>query len=81
MDEKVYSKVSIDRFMNENLFFKDAKLKKYYDRNEQRDLGKFRQRLHDKFPENNLEKMVYVIVTDSIRDIILDTCMWILVIV
>ena len=73
MDEKVYSKVSIDRFMNENLFFKDAKLKKYYDRNEQRDLGKFRQRLHDKFPENNLEKMVYVIVTDSIRDIILDT--------
>lgn len=73
MDEKSYSKVAIDRFMNENLFFKDAKLKKYFDRNEQRDLGKFRQRLHDKFSENDLEKMVYVVVTDSIRDIILDT--------
>jgi ribosomal protein S24E len=73
MDEKSYSKVAIDRFMNDNLFFKDAKLKKYFDRNEPRDLGKFRQRLHDKFPENTLEKMVYVVVTDSIRDIILDT--------
>lgn len=73
MDEKSYSKVAIDKFMNENLFFKDAKLKKYFDRNEQRDLGKFRQRLRDKFPDNSLEKMVYVMVTDSIRDIILDT--------
>tara|TARA_B110000503_G_scaffold122546_1_gene187234 strand:- start:4009 stop:5418 length:1410 start_codon:yes stop_codon:yes gene_type:complete len=73
MDEKSYSKVAIDKFMNENLFFKDAKLKKYFDRNEQRDLGKFRQRLHDTFSENDIEKMVYVVVTDSIRDIILDT--------
>ena len=73
MDEKSYSKNAIDGFMKENLFFKDAKLKKYFDRNEQRDLGKFRQRLHDKFPDKNLEKMVYVMVTDSIRDIILDT--------
>jgi len=73
MDEKSYSKVAIDRFMNENLFFKDVKLKKYFDRNEQRDLGKFRQRLHDKFSDKSLEKMIYVVVTDSIRDIILDT--------
>ena len=73
MDEKSYSKVAIDRFMNDNLFFKDAKLKKYFDRNESRDLGKFRQRLHDKFPEKTLDKMIYVVVTDSIRDIILDT--------
>src|SRR5210317_1938918 len=73
MDEKSYSKVAIDRFMNENLFFKDAKLKKYFDRNEPRDLGKFRQRLHDNFSDKNLEKMIYVVVTDSIRDIILDT--------
>ena len=29
MDEKSYSKVTIEKFMNENLFFKDAKLKKY----------------------------------------------------
>ena len=73
MDEKSYSKNAIDGFMKENLFFKDAKFKKYFDRNEQRDLGKFRQRLHDKFSDKNLEKMVYVMVTDSIRDIILDT--------
>lgn len=73
MDEKSYSKNSIDNFINENLFFKDAKLKKYFDRNEQRDLGKFRQRLSDKFSDKTLNKMVYVLVTDSIRDIILDT--------
>ena len=33
MDEKSYSKVAIDKFMNENLLFKDEKLKKYFDRN------------------------------------------------
>ncbi len=51
MDEKSYSKSTIEKFVNENLLFKDAKLKKYFDRNEQRDLGKFRQRLRDKFSE------------------------------
>lgn len=73
MDEKSYSKISIDRFMNENLFFKDAKLKKYFDRDELRDVGKFRQRLRSNFSDKTLDKMVYVLVTDSIRDIILDT--------
>ena len=73
MDEKSYSKVAIDKFMNENLLFKDEKLKKYFDRNEQRDLAKFRSRVHQKFSNNNFEKIVYVLVTDSIRDIILDT--------
>ena len=73
MDEKSYSKGTIEKYVNENLLFKDAKLKKYFDRNEQRDLGKFRQRLRDKFSDKSLEKMVYVLVTDSIRDIILDT--------
>ena len=73
MDEKSYSKVTIEKFMNENLFFKDAKLKKYFDRNEQRDLGKFRERLRSKHSDKELEKMMYVLVTDSIRDIILDT--------
>ena len=53
--------------------FNDVKLKKYYDRNEPRDLKKFRDRLHSKYPTKTFEKMVYVIVTDSIRDIILDT--------
>ena len=55
MDEKSYSKSAIEKFMNENLLFKDAKLKKYFDRNEQRDLGKFRQRLRDKFSDKSLE--------------------------
>ena len=73
MDEKSYSKVAIDKFMNENLFFKDEKLKKYFDRNEQRDLTKFRSRVHQKFSNNDFEKIMYVLVTDSIRDIILDT--------
>ena len=73
MDEKSYSKVAIDKFMNENLLFKDEKLKKYFDRNEQRDLAKFRSRVHQKFSNNNFEKIMYVLVTDSIRDIILDT--------
>ena len=40
MDEKSYSKGTIEKYVNENLLFKDAKLKKYFDRNEQRDLWK-----------------------------------------
>ena len=61
MDEKSYSKVTIEKFMNENLFFKDAKLKKYFDRNEQRDLGKFRDRLKSNHSDKDLEKMMYVL--------------------
>jgi len=49
MDEKSYSKVAIDKFMNENLLFKDEKLEKYFNRNEQRDLTKFRSQVHQKF--------------------------------
>lgn len=73
MDEKIYPKSTIDRFVDEHLLFKDAKLKKYYERNEQRDLKKFRDRVHTKYPNKNFEKIVYVIITDSIRDIILET--------
>ena len=32
MDRKVYSKAAVDKYMNDNLFFNDAKLKKYFDR-------------------------------------------------
>lgn len=73
MDDKIYSKAAIDKFMNENLFFKDAKLKKYYDRNLQRDFGKFRDRVKSTHIDKDFEKIMYVFVTDSIRDIILDT--------
>ncbi len=73
MDSTIYPQGVIDKFLNENMLFNDVKLKKYYDRNEPRDLKKFRDRLHSKYSTKTLEKMVYVIVTDSIRDIILDT--------
>jgi hypothetical protein len=73
MDEQIYSKSTIENFLNEHLLFKDAKLKKYYDRNEQRDLGKFRARIKSTHSKKNFEKVVYVVVTDSIRDIILQT--------
>jgi len=73
MDDKIYSKAAIEKFTNENLLFKDAKLKKYYDRNLQRDLGKFRARLVSAHADKEFEKFMYVFITDSIRDIILDT--------
>ena len=73
MDIEIYPESVINRYMYENLFFKDDKLKKYYERNEARDLNKFRTRVHTKFGSNSFEKMMYVFVTDSIRDIILET--------
>lgn len=73
MDEQIYSKSTIENFLNEYLLFKDAKLKKYYDRNEQRDLGKFRARVASTYGKKDFEKVMYVVVTDSIRDIILNT--------
>jgi|SRR5210317_89663 hypothetical protein len=73
MDIKLYSKQVIDQFRHENLLFRDAKLKKYFERNEVRDLGKFRSRLHSAHSKKSLEKFVYVFVTDACRDIILNT--------
>ena len=73
MNTKIYSKSKIDRYENENLFFKDEKLKKYFNRNEQQDLRKFRERVHAKYRDKKFEKMMYLFVTDSIRDIIIET--------
>jgi len=73
MDDQIYSKPVIEKFIQDNLFFKDPKMKKYYDRNLQRDLGKFRARAHSAHKSENFEKIMYVFVTDSIRDIILNT--------
>jgi hypothetical protein len=67
MDENIYSKPVINRFLNKNLFFNDPVLKKYY---EQDDLQKFRNRVNRLHSDKSFEKMVYVIVTDTIRDII-----------
>lgn len=73
MDIEIYPESVINRYINENLFFNDDKLKKYYERNEARDLNKFRTRVRTKFGTKSFEKMMYVFVTDSIRDIILET--------
>ena len=73
MDDQIYSKSTIEKFLNENLLFRDAKLKKYYDRNLQRDLGKFRSRVHSTHSKKDFEKVVYLLITDSLRDIILET--------
>ena len=73
MDDQIYSKSTIEKFLNENLLFRDAKLKKYYDRNLQRDLGKFRSRVHSTHSNKDFEKVVYLLITDSLRDIILET--------
>ena len=73
MDDHIYSETVINKFINDNLYFKDAKLKKYYERNLQRDLGKFRSRLTTTHKDKDFEKIMYVLITDSIRDIILST--------
>jgi len=73
MDDQIYSKPVIEKFIQENLFFKDPKMQKYYDRNLQRDVGKFRARAHSAHKSKSFQKIMYVFVTDSIRDIILNT--------
>jgi len=53
--------------MNKNLFFGDPVLKKYF---EQDELKKFRNRVNRVHSKESFEKMAYVVITDSIRDII-----------
>ena len=67
MDENIYSETTVSKFMNKNLFFGDPVLKKYY---EQDELKKFRNRINRMYSKESFEKMAYVVVTDSIRDII-----------
>lgn len=69
MDQSLYSKEIINDYMNENLFFKDKLLKKYYDEDK---LKEFRSRLSTKYSQKDLESMVYAYVTDSVRDIVYD---------
>lgn len=70
MDEKSYSPPVINRFLDSHLFFKDPLLKKYFKNN---NIKKFRSRVHRQFPDEQFENLIYVLITDSIRDIILDT--------
>lgn len=67
MDDSIYSEAVINRFMMRNLFFNDATLKKYYEKD---DVSSFRKRLHRLHKKETLEKIVYAYVTDSIRDIV-----------
>ena len=73
MDGHIYSKSTMDTFLKEHLLFRDPKMKKYFDRNLQRDLGKFRTQARTKHSTKSFEKFMYVLITDSIRDIILQT--------
>ena len=67
MDDTIYSEAVINRFMLKNLFFNDATLKRYYEND---DVMGFRKRLHRLHKGESLEKMIYVYVTDTIRDIV-----------
>lgn len=73
MDGYIYSDKTINNFLNTNLFFGDAKLKQYYDRDESGDLERFRSRVHRKYKTESFQKVIYAVVTDSTRDIILET--------
>lgn len=67
MDQNVYSEAVINRFMKKNLFFGDAALEKYY-RND--DITSFRKRIQRLHKNQSFEKIVYALVTDTLRDII-----------
>ena len=68
MDEVLYSRTIREAFIHEHLFFRDAKLKEYFDKGM---LNEFRARVKSKNASKTYEKFMYVFVTDSIRDIIL----------
>lgn len=70
MDTEIYSEAVINRFLKKNLFFNDPVLEKYY---KDDNLGAFRKRVHRLHSGENFERIVYAIVTDSIRDIIFKT--------
>ena len=70
MDTEIYSEAVINRFLKKNLFFNDPILERYYQTN---NLAAFRKRVSRVHKNESFEKMVYAIVTDSIRDIVLRT--------
>ena len=70
MDTEIYSEAVINRFVKSNLFFNDPVLAKYYETN---NISAFRKRVHRLHKNQSFEKMIYAIVTDSIRDVVLKT--------
>jgi len=67
MDTNLYSQETLDGYMQDNLFFKDKTLQKYFEENKP---TAFRKRLATHFKKKDLEAMVYAFITDRIRDII-----------
>ena len=73
MDSTFYSEKNILDFVKRTLCQGDEKLFRYYMNG---NVGKFRERLSRKFTndrQDNIEQVVYACVTDSVRDIILET--------
>ena len=68
MDTEIYSEAVINRFLKKNLFFNDPVLEKYYAAD---NVVAFRNRVHRLHKKESFEKIVYALVTDSVRDIIL----------
>ena len=67
MDTEIYSEAVINRFVKKNLFFNDPVLEKYYETD---NVAAFRKRVHRLHKKESFEKMIYAVVTDSVRDII-----------
>ena len=70
MDTEIYSEAVINRFIKKNLFFNDPVLEKYYETD---NIAAFRKRVARLHKNESFEKIVYAIVTDSVRDIVLNT--------
>jgi len=70
MDTEIYSEAVINRFLKKDLFFNDSVLEKYY---QDDNLSAFRNRVHRLHKNESFEKVIYALVTDTIRDIILKT--------
>jgi hypothetical protein len=73
MDSSFYSEEAILKFVKSNLCQNDEKLYRHYLNG---NVGRFRERISRKFTkekQDELEQVVYSCITDSIRDIILET--------
>lgn len=70
MDDIYYSDKTTSQFIMTELCQKDRVLYKYYMDGQ---IGKFRQRFARKYKTADIDKVIYTVVTNTIRDIILET--------
>ena len=66
MDARLYTEDTIRKYLLKNLCKGDKVLLKYYDEGKVRE---FRKRLSTRHKDTNLKEMLYVYVTDTVRDI------------